>query len=154
MANGPLVFIITHLITFPLYNHVWLQHTSLYVKMLSDIPTFNLLSIILKLTLISLFTMTQLKCIEYWSFLHTNYCFVCHWFFFNLQIDQTTYFNQTWHKTFILATIAILVIKVSLNDWSIFSMASFRFLKSKYPFPQTTWKKSIMYRINVFIKLL
>ena len=87
MANGPLVFIITHLITFPLYNHVWLQHTSLYVKMLSDIPTFNWLlidlSLILKLTLISLFTMTQLKCIEYWSFLHTNYCFVCHWLFFH-----------------------------------------------------------------------
>ena len=73
MANGHLVFIFTHWINLPFYYHVFLlQHTSLYVKMLSDISTFNLLSIILKLTLISLFTMTQLKCTKYCSFLPKN----------------------------------------------------------------------------------
>ena len=66
MANGHLVFMFTHLITFHFYYYAGLlQHTSLYVKMLSDIPTFSLLSIILKFTLISLLTMTQLKCTKY-----------------------------------------------------------------------------------------
>ena len=66
MANGHLVFMFTHLITFHFYYYAGLlQHTSLYVEMLSDIPTFSLLSIILKFTLISLLTMTQLKCTKY-----------------------------------------------------------------------------------------
>ena len=62
MANGPLVFIFTHLITFRFYYfliyHVWLQHTCtlLYFKMPSDFPTF---SVVLSIVLSSVFSIIQ-----------------------------------------------------------------------------------------------